>query len=201
MPIKICNGLMLNSWFDYLHPTDLSETAYNLDQAQDSAEDVADVIFEEIGLLKGDSKKVFVMGFSQGAAQALYTGMVFNQPLGGVACLSGHKLVETPFLNNINNETPVLIVLGLNDETLPYQDAYASYRIGSILQKKPNITFHKIANSDHSMDEEVLEIVRDWILGSCVGSTGSKKKLLGGTPSLLMISRGLKERSRRPKRV
>jgi hypothetical protein len=127
--------------------------------------------------------------------------MVFNQPLGGVACLSGHKLVETPFLNNINNETPVLIGLGLNDEALHYQDAYASYRIGSFLQKKPNITFHKIANSDHSMDQEVLEIVRDWIMGSCVDSSGSKKKLLGGAPSLLMIFRGLKQRSRRPQRV
>lgn len=67
------------------------------------------------------SHKIFFMGFSQGAALALYTGLLTKQKIGGIVSMSGF-LVHTAELlkqqNTFHKDCPILLVHGDEDQTI-----------------------------------------------------------------------------------
>ena len=61
-------------------------------------------------------------GFSQGGAVTLYTGLRFAEPLAGLMALSCYLPRETTFAGErapANDATPILMVHGQGDATLP----------------------------------------------------------------------------------
>ncbi len=70
------------------------------------------------------AEKIFLAGFSQGGAMALFTGLRYPEKLGGIIGLSTYL----PFVDNIANDihpnncqTPVLMAHGSQDTIVPLQ--------------------------------------------------------------------------------
>lgn len=88
---------------------------------------------EEI-LLMEDSHSIFLGGFSQGAAQSLYSGLNgFEDKIKGIIAMSGY----CPFVFKKNSAPPTLIMHGNNDEVIPWQLAKSSY---SELMKQSSVS-------------------------------------------------------------
>ena len=72
---------------------------------KNTAKKIFDILDEEIKILENDSKRVLIGGISQGCAMALYCGLSYDRPLGGIFGLSGFHINETE-LNSSNFNTP-----------------------------------------------------------------------------------------------
>ncbi len=62
------------------------------------------------------SQRIFLAGFSQGAAMALYTGIRSEVPLGGIIALSGY--LPLPQHCNPVHHVPVFVGLGVMDQVV-----------------------------------------------------------------------------------
>ena len=70
----------------------------------------------EVGLLDGDSSKVFVVGHSQGADIAMRIGLMYKKTLGGICGLQGGFKSPQWKRPNANKETPVMFLMGSKDD-------------------------------------------------------------------------------------
>jgi phospholipase/carboxylesterase len=78
--VTINFGMKMTSWFDFkdfdIRPDNI-EKAISAEEVKESARMINYVLEEEISLLDGKSKNVFIGGFSQGAAMAVHVGIQF----------------------------------------------------------------------------------------------------------------------------
>ena len=120
-----------NSWFnlpsmnpnDYIHGN-TQEDAAGIKASQESINKLID---REIA--RGvPSEKIILAGMSQGGAMALYCGLHYNKRLGGILAMSGWL----PLRDNLedilaNQQTPILMLHGASDGTLPLEVAKLYY--------------------------------------------------------------------------
>ena len=67
------------------------------------------------------SEIIFFLGFSQGAAMALYCGLQTKQKIGGIVSMSGFLLHTAQLLeqqNVLNKKCPLLLMHGDQDQTI-----------------------------------------------------------------------------------
>ena len=93
-----------HSWFEYknmdLKLEDL-DSFLDTEQLKNNAQKIIDIIYHEVEThLNNDFTKVFLSGFSQGAALSMYIGYNIPERLGGVFALSGHQILD---INDILN--------------------------------------------------------------------------------------------------
>ena len=87
---------------------------------------IKEVIEKEIAILGGNSKKVYIGGFSQGGAISLHIGLGFEKPLGAIIGLSTFKFVESK-ITEISKNVPVHLNHGDKDGFLPYAECKKTY--------------------------------------------------------------------------
>lgn len=99
------------------------------------------LIEKEAALLKGDTSKIFIGGFSQGSAVSLAAFLKYKgeKPLGGVIGLSGfqgldyNKAIhfknskERERIEEMRKATPMLLYHGRDDEIIPFHGAVQTY--------------------------------------------------------------------------
>ena len=84
--------MVMPAWYDIKDITDRSSrNSLNLKHILESNDRITKVMDKEIELL-GDSKKLFIGGFSQGGAMALMSGLEYKKQLGGILIFSGYLL-------------------------------------------------------------------------------------------------------------
>ena len=87
--IAINGGMRMPAWYDIAGP-DLSDRQDAIG-IKESAAAIRELLESEIA--RGfASQKIFLGGFSQGAAMSLYAGIRFAKPLAGVVAMSGYML-------------------------------------------------------------------------------------------------------------
>jgi phospholipase/carboxylesterase len=117
--ISIHAGMKMRAWYDIytLDRMDLEDEK----GLKSSEQDIAALIQGELdaGI---PANRIILAGFSQGGAMALYCGLRYPKPLGGILALSAYL----PLLNKLKNEasaanreTPLMIVHGSLDPVLP----------------------------------------------------------------------------------
>jgi len=83
-----------------------------------------ELIDREAKACGGDYKRIFLVGYSQGADLAIQTGVSFNKRLGGIVALQnwawGPALMG---MNSANKHTPIIAILGAKDQTIKLNDA------------------------------------------------------------------------------
>ncbi|MDO5057559.1 MAG: dienelactone hydrolase family protein [Lautropia sp.] len=126
MPVTINNGHVMRAWYDIRH----ADLAQREDEAglRASKERVAALVAREIerGI---PSEKIVLMGFSQGCAMTLLTGLRLPHRLAGLVGMSGYlPLPETTAQerNPANQDTPVFLGHGTADPVVPIGRAIAS---------------------------------------------------------------------------
>lgn len=122
MPVTLNGGFPMPSWFDlYSLESGGPVDEQGIEKAKKFVHEL--ISSEEKAGISSD--KIILGGFSQGGALALYSGLSYSKPLGGILALScwiplHEKLSFTPSNPNLN--TPVLQCHGDMDQiVIPVQ--------------------------------------------------------------------------------
>jgi phospholipase/carboxylesterase len=119
-PVTINAGMSCRAWFDIYSLSDVgNEDVNGMNETNHYIHSLIEQQLQD-GI---DSKKIVLVGFSQGGAMALYSALTYDKPLGGVMGLStllGGSLELEKNRNDVNDDMPILLVHGTQDEVLPY---------------------------------------------------------------------------------
>ncbi len=159
-PITLNGGLPMPGWYDLA-----GLTAQDREDAQgvtDSAEYVRTLIAEEraAGI---PANRIFLVGFSQGGALALFTGLTHEEALGGVIGLSTYMPISAVFadkLTEINQQTPVLMVHGTQDEMVSY--AFGKKTQMTLRQQGYAVTWQEY-RVGHEVCAEEVQCIAQWL--------------------------------------
>lgn len=159
-PVSINGGYECTSWYD-IYNLDRNPDSYSFKDVKKNSENVRCAMEEEISLLDNDSTRLLIGGFSQGCAMALYNGLTFGKPLKGIIGLSGYLFSQVD-LDKFPHIPPTLLCHGSDDLTIKAADAEFSYQRSNFIKKK-NVQFHLIEGLGHSLDLNVIKLMRQFV--------------------------------------
>ena len=158
--ISLFQGERTRAWYDI--------PSQNFFQDQDkigistSASTIHHLIDKQIA--KGiNSTNIFLFGFSQGAALALYSGLSYKKPLGGIISCSGYlPLIENfaSFFDSNNQNIKINLSAGSQDSILPEFLSKISYEF--LISNNLDI-FYKTYAMEHSICEDQIQDIENWL--------------------------------------
>jgi len=109
-----------------------------------------------------DSKKVFFVGFSQGATICYELILQLKYPWGGVFPVAGFKRDQNSFFTVHNNQqnTPIIIGHGLKDDVIPIKSSEVIYN--ELKYNNCNVHFEKF-NGGHKISINYLKKIQSVI--------------------------------------
>lgn len=158
-PITINNGYAMRAWYDI--------AGFDLGSREDSAGVIASQQLIQ-ALIEHEHKRgiaysrIFLAGFSQGGAMALYCGLRFPERLAGILALSAYLPLATTLATEasaINKDIPIFMAHGTSDTVVPLKLAQISY--GLLLQLGYSIDF-RCYPMDHSVCMEEVNDIGQW---------------------------------------
>jgi phospholipase/carboxylesterase len=159
-PVTLNNGYIMRAWYD-IFGLDINAEEDRLGLEAISKK-VDEMIQHQIKL-GIPAHKIFLGGFSQGGAVALYTGLRYSQKLAGIIGLSTYL----PFRHHLlaekhpeNHDTPIFLAHGTRDPILPHDWAIISKDALEKTQHK--VAFHSYPIS-HTVCPEEIETLGEWI--------------------------------------
>ena len=153
-------GKDTNSWFDVKN-LNCQADSYDFADVEKSGNKIKDIIEEEIELLKGNSKGVYIGGFSEGGTLALHVGLGYHKPLGAIVNLSGFKFAETE-VSDSNEFTPVFLGHGTKDTNITFKLSRKSYALDGWI-KQPQVTCMPVPGMDHEVSQKMLKEFKAWV--------------------------------------
>jgi phospholipase/carboxylesterase len=154
--ITIYRGMLMPGWFDILSldridPEDVHglQTSRWQIRALIEAERMAGFHYEDI----------FVGGFSQGGVMALYTGLSYEKPLGGIMALSCYLPLQKTFeawATPDNKATRIFMAHGHYDPVLPIHLAQVGHEF--LTEQEYAIDWHEYPTGHQLCEEEVQDL-------------------------------------------
>jgi len=149
------------AWFE----VDFTPQGPVINPAQAEASRLALITFldEAVNAYDADPKKVYLMGFSQGAIMSASIALTHPQLVAGAVLMSGRILPEIQPLIASNEELsglPFLVVHGTADMVLPISYGRASRQLLSSLPVE--LTYHEY-RMGHEVSQESLAEVTAWL--------------------------------------
>lgn len=172
--VTMNGGMKMPSWYDIL---DLSRTEHQEDKQGiiASAKLITTCIDEELQRMKDIqnngssndmiSKNIFVGGFSQGGAMAIYTSYRYSQTLGGVICLSSYILQMTEYpkcIHKSNENTKLMVCHGIEDPMVP-QKLFEPMFVDTFSKYIP-LSYEAIPYLQHEISPLEIEKVCDFVM-------------------------------------
>ena len=164
MPITMNGGYIMPAWYDLYSLNVRDADTHPQDEAgiQQSAKRIQQLIQQEnaCGI---SNERVLLIGFSQGAAMTLYTGLTIGKPLAGLAALSGYLPLHTTveqWLNPASKQTPVFMAHGKQDPVVLYEYGKASAEL--LTQLGYQVAWHEY-NMEHSVCPDETRAIGQWI--------------------------------------
>ena len=156
MPVTINNGYRMRAWYDIV--------AFDADAPQDEAglrksqQLVEALIAREVqrGI---PPERIVLAGFSQGCAMALLTGLRHPQRLAGIVGLSGYLPIASKTAaerNAANQDTPIFLAHGTQDEVVSFDRAEASR--DALLALGYNVEWHEYPMGHSVSPQEIREL-------------------------------------------
>jgi len=168
-PVTINGGYVMRAWYDILIGAASAELSASIGKNEDAAgiiaaqADIEKLIAQE--RQRGiPAKNIFLAGFSQGGAVALYTGLRYREVLGGILALSSYlPLAGTTSAeaSGLARNTPIFMAHGRDDPVIPYGLGKASAE--ELLQRGYTLTWHEYA-MPHSVCPEELQDIEQWLV-------------------------------------
>ncbi len=159
--VTLNNGMQMPAWYDI----------YGLEK--NSQEDTVGIkkISEEIKLLIQqeigdgiDANKIILAGFSQGGALTLYTGLTYQQPLGGLLALSCYLPMREElesFTKDTQRDLPIFMAHGIYDDVVPL--AFANLAKDVLEEQGFKIDWHDYPCA-HTVCAEEIQDIREFLL-------------------------------------
>ena len=175
-PVTVNGGMPSNSWYDIESLGKQAATrAYEKCKGIEMSEKTILSLIEEhrkprtssalsMGTMDIPYSHIFLMGFSQGAALSLYTGLRMNKTLGGIIAMSGY-LPLAPSFTTIQEDvknTPILFCHGDEDNVVPLDWAKDAEKNVKKLGIK-NSQFRIIEGMGHGAEMEELDSIINFI--------------------------------------
>lgn len=112
-PVTLNNRMPMRAWYDIVGMTLTDrEDRQGILQSETMIQDVVDRQIED-GF---SSDQIFLAGFSQGGAMALFSGLRSSRPLGGLIVLSAYLPLAAECKPALSHTTPIFIAGGLFDQ-------------------------------------------------------------------------------------
>lgn len=109
-PVTLNNGMPMRAWYDILGTSLLDRQ--DLDGILQSEKIIKDVIADQLAA-GFTSQQIFLAGFSQGGAMALFAGLRAAQPLGGIISLSAYLPLASECKSA--HKIPIFLACGMYD--------------------------------------------------------------------------------------
>lgn len=157
-PVTINNHMPMRAWYDIvgMQLTDREDQAGIL-QSESMIRQVIDEQLAE-GFV---SEQIFLAGFSQGGAMALFTGLQMTMPLAGIIALSAYLPLAAVCRMSLDNSTPIFAAVGQYDPiVLP---AWTKQSIASLESRGfKHITWHEYP-MEHAICAEEITNLAQWL--------------------------------------
>jgi phospholipase/carboxylesterase len=162
IPVSINGGYVMRAWYDILPTTDLARREDEGGLRQ-SLQLVNALIEREIE--RGvPASRIVLMGFSQGCAMTLMTGLRFGQRLAGLVALSGYlPLLPTTAAerSDANADVPIFMAHGLQDNVVLMSRGEAAR--DQLQALGYSVEWHSYP-MDHSLCLPELRDINAWLL-------------------------------------
>jgi phospholipase/carboxylesterase len=158
IPITVNNGYIMPAWYDILE--------MNLDRKVDESQLVASALAAQKlidrEIARGvDSKRIFLVGFSQGGAVVYQAALTYPQPLAGLLVMSSYFATANSIVPAAaNRQLPILIQHGLYDTVVSETLGQKAY---SQLQAKGYEVAYETYPMDHSVCAEQINAISTWL--------------------------------------
>lgn len=161
LPVTINGGMVMPAWYDILSFSD-PPLRENEPDVRTSALQIEKLLDREVA--RGvAANRIVLMGFSQGGAMALHTGLRYRQPLAGIAALSAYLLLPGTLdeeRSPENEQTPLLFAHGQHDPIVPFELGRRSFE--AVRRAGYAAEFHAYP-MQHSISLPEVELLRDWL--------------------------------------
>lgn len=173
-PVTLNNGMPMRAWYDI---TGVSLTAREDKVGILDSEQRIVTVIEEQSALGFSSEHIILAGFSQGGAMALFTGLRYAQPLGGIIALSAYLPLANECVPTTSAIPPLFLALGTQDMLV--QPAWTRQTRDWLVSKGAKaIPMHEYPMG-HSVCVEELNDLARWLARTII----SDKVTTKGTPS------------------
>jgi len=166
--VTVNGGMAMPAWYDIVSWQD--------PPLRENEDDVRQAALAIERLLESEqtrgvaSERIFIAGFSQGAAMALAVGTRYKRRLAGIISLSGYMVLPKSFDEERtpeNGKTPTLMCHGSFDPVVPTVLGRQAYE--AMHQRGYPVRFEEYPMAHSLCMEEVVD-VRDFMV-SCMGSS------------------------------
>lgn len=167
-PVTINGGFVMRAWYDILASADSADIADSIGRMED-AEGLRASRQEIEGLIAQERQRgvaaqdIYLAGFSQGGAVALYTGLRHGETLGGIIALSTYlPLAATTAAeaSSASGGIPIFMAHGRYDPVVPYTLGRDSAEELRRLGYGP--AWHEYA-MPHSLCQEEVDDIEAWL--------------------------------------
>lgn len=159
-PVSINSGYVMRAWYDIKHP----DLCMQQDEIGIESSRIAIDALIEKEIKRGIvSSNIFLGGFSQGGAMALYAGLHRVERLAGVVALSCYlPLSEALETRNysLNTATPIFMAHGAYDAVVSISQALSSR--DQLLAKDCPIEWH-VYSMEHTVCTQEIADISQWI--------------------------------------
>lgn len=161
IPVTLNSGIRMRAWYDIRPNAPEREDAEGLRRSQADIEALIERETTQHGI---PPERIVLMGFSQGCAMALLTGLRHPQRLAGLVGLSGYlPLLESTEAERhpANARTPIFLAHGRQDPMVVPERAQASRaeleRLGYPVQWQDYPMGHEVCQDE-------ITALQDWLL-------------------------------------
>ena len=158
-PITVNQGLSMRGWYDIKGTHKSIDFNYQDDPGLiSSMRRVEEIIAERMKELD-KSTKIIIVGFSQGAALALFIGLSSEIKFSGIISLSGYQPITT--ISDVTKKnTPILAMHGMHDDIIGIDIAKLSFKDNS-----PEYFNFKTYEMGHEVIDSQLLDIQQFLLG------------------------------------
>ncbi|ORX39168.1 Phospholipase/carboxylesterase/thioesterase [Kockovaella imperatae] len=176
-PVTINQGMRMPSWFDLSTLDKLTDSKYDDERGLLASIASVDALIQAEVDAGIPESKIFLGGFSQGGAVAMYSGLTGKRRLGGLLALStwiplNHKVPQT--LTTHSRDIPIFWGHGKDDPVVAYEFGERSVDLltrqlgfprvpaGSIFAR-PGLRFQTYEHIGHGTNQREIEDIKLWL--------------------------------------
>ena len=131
------------AWYNYYTDHCFKEERINYQHTREMSEQIARLINLEAGKIHNNYRNIYLLGESQGACQAIDTGLSMKPKLGGIMSFRGHLISKTPLIH----KQKIWASHGMQDEDIGFCVANESYK--KLKKNEYDFQFYKDPELDH----------------------------------------------------
>jgi phospholipase/carboxylesterase len=156
-PVTLNNRMPMRAWYDIIGLT-LSDRE-DSEGIKQSEEFIREIIQRQAEQFTFD--KIYLAGFSQGGAMALFTGLHTKERLGGIIALSAYLPLASNCEAKLDKKTPFFMANGLYDQVV--SPLWTKESVNIMKQKGFQDIMYKEYPMEHSICAEEAKDLAQWL--------------------------------------